>query len=117
MLATSTSVNSCGDEIVKLTDNTSDQKTGLTLSSRDAAGVQTSYLHDELGRIQAVKPTGIASTTYNYEVPTPGWFPHRRAGYSLGDQLVEGLELMFWGSHLKIYAFGGPADMRKGRSD
>ena len=70
VLATSASVNSCGDEILKLTDNTIDQKTGLILSSRDASGVQTNYLHDELGRIQAVKPTGIASTTYNYELPT-----------------------------------------------
>ncbi|MEP7009932.1 MAG: RHS repeat-associated core domain-containing protein [Acidobacteriota bacterium] len=61
-----TSSVSVGGSSLKVLDQTIDGRTGLASSSRDTAGVATTYSYDGLGRPLSVAPTGIARTTYTY---------------------------------------------------
>jgi hypothetical protein len=47
-------------------DNTVDQNTGLVSSSRDSAGVTTTFDFDVFGRLKSSTPAGSATTTYTY---------------------------------------------------
>ncbi len=71
-LATSTYVDAAGAPLsFKTLDQTIDQKTGLTASGRDTAGIQTDYTYDAMGRLRTVRPqwTPTASwTDYTYTV-------------------------------------------------
>jgi YD repeat-containing protein len=55
---------------VNVADVTIDRRTGLAITSRDTAGVQTTYEYNWAGRILAEKPAGRASTKYEYITPT-----------------------------------------------
>lgn len=48
-------------------DVTRDPKTGWITSSRDTAGLQTSYLYDSLGRPTSITPPGEVVTTVTYD--------------------------------------------------
>jgi YD repeat-containing protein len=48
------------------------QGTGLVASTTDAAGVQTEYNYDALGRLVEIDPTGRAERTYTYTAPSGG---------------------------------------------
>lgn len=50
----------------KVLDRTIDASTGLPSSSRDTAGVQTTYDYDKMGRLTLENPAGDARTTYTY---------------------------------------------------
>jgi RHS repeat-associated protein len=51
-------------------DVTRDPKTGWITSSRDTAGLQTSYLYDSLGRPTSITPPGEVATTVTYDSTT-----------------------------------------------
>lgn len=53
------------------TDTTVDLGTGLPESSRDHAGIETTYQYDSLGRITLVTPTARATTKYVYNSTNP----------------------------------------------
>jgi YD repeat-containing protein len=63
------------------TDNTIDASTGLVSSSRDAAGVETIYLYDALGRIKKVTPPST-------EVPTTFTYAETSAPFSVTAESV-----------------------------
>lgn len=67
-----------------IADETFDTSTGRVKSSRDTAGIETTYLYDTSGRLTAVMPSGEASTTYKYEVTaTPPKLTVRNCGPGL----------------------------------
>lgn len=73
MLATSTAVDPCSgspEDVLSLTDQTIDASTGLVVSSRDTAGVQTSFSYDARGRLITEKPAASAWTSYTFQLPT-----------------------------------------------
>ena len=53
----------------KTLDLTIDASTGLASTSRDTAGLATTYSYDLLGRLVSVDPTDDAMTTYTYRAP------------------------------------------------
>lgn len=56
--------------ILTTADVTTDKTSGLVTSSRDVAGVQTTYDYDATGRLESVIPTGGASRSYTYTAAT-----------------------------------------------
>ena len=79
MRATSTAIDPCdGRELLSLADLTIDSNTGLVRRSRDAAGVETVFVYDTLGRLTSRRPADTAWTDYSYQLPTqasPGLLP------------------------------------------
>ena len=62
----------------KTTDETVDPNTGLVVSSRDMAGLQTTYSYDVMSRLLQMLPAQEARTDYVYTLPTetdPGATP------------------------------------------
>lgn len=51
-------------------DETVDPNTGLTISSRDTAGLETTYTYDLIGRLTSMQPAQEARTDYVYTLPT-----------------------------------------------
>ncbi|HEV7669329.1 MAG TPA: polymorphic toxin type 28 domain-containing protein [Thermoanaerobaculia bacterium] len=51
-------------------DETVDPNTGLTISSRDTAGLETTYTYDLIGRLTSMLPVQEARTDYVYSLPT-----------------------------------------------
>jgi YD repeat-containing protein len=54
----------------KLVDNTIDSKTGLVSASKDAAGLQTTFDYDVLGRVKQMAPPGEAAVNYTFTEAT-----------------------------------------------
>ena len=51
-------------------DETVDPNTGLAISSRDTAGLETTYSYDLIGRLTSMLPAQEARTDYVYTLPT-----------------------------------------------
>ncbi len=51
-------------------DESVDPNTGLTISSRDTAGLETTYGYDSIGRLTTMQPAQEARTDYVYTLPT-----------------------------------------------
>jgi RHS repeat-associated protein len=64
--ALATTATMVGGTALFTLDQTLDSKTGLPISSRDTAGVATTYSYDGLGRPLSVQPAQGAATTYSY---------------------------------------------------
>ncbi len=54
----------------KTLDETIDPSSGLVVSSRDAAGLQTTYAYDAMSRPLTASPAQEAQTVYTFTVPT-----------------------------------------------
>lgn len=50
----------------RVIDETLDANTGLASSTRDGAGLETTYSYDGASRLTSMKPPGLAATTYTY---------------------------------------------------
>lgn len=69
--ATSDAMDPCdGGAFLSLADRTIDSNTGLVSSARTAAGVETSYSHDAIGRLVLENPSQTASTIYAFSLST-----------------------------------------------
>ena len=65
-------------------DETYDKDTGLTTSSRDTAGVETTYTYDRLGHPLTVTAPGNSSTTFTFTDAASSPFTPARVGISTG---------------------------------
>jgi YD repeat-containing protein len=83
---------------VNVSDVTIDRRTGLVSSSRDTAGVTTSFEYDWAGRLTAERPAFRAATIYEYLSPTSDEIKMRRTK-------VGSTEPLPW-SRFQIDAFG-----------
>ena len=65
---------STGDRVLTLLDLDVDRATGLVSAARDAAGVETTYDYDDLGRVTSIVPTDDAryESTYTAASGTEG---------------------------------------------
>ncbi len=77
-LRKSTAVDCTGTAILTLADYDIDSDTGLVATSRDAAGLGTSFTYDRLGRLTGQRPAELGWTQWTYTLPTtanPGLAP------------------------------------------
>ncbi len=69
-LRKSTAVDCTGTAILTLADYDIDSDTGLVATSRDAAGLGTSFTYDRLGRLTGQRPAELGWTQWTYTLPT-----------------------------------------------
>lgn len=92
----------------KTLDHTIDLRTGLPSSSRDSAGLQTTYSYDALGRLKTADTPGAASSRYTY-FPAIGTSQKARVDIEYlqasGSSTVLAFERVRWEAFGRIHAY------------